>query len=66
MFGNVKLNQRLRELEGVKGVYVLPCMGGVCALPKNEASRAFPINEIRSRGCFNDDVVKAIKKAGRI
>ena len=27
VFGNVKLNQRLRELDGVKNVYVLPAMG---------------------------------------
>ncbi|KPW68632.1 carbamoyltransferase family protein [Pseudomonas amygdali] len=27
VFGNVKLNQRLREIAGVKNVYVLPCMG---------------------------------------
>ncbi|MFW9082821.1 carbamoyltransferase [Pseudomonas sp. P2757] len=27
VFGNVKLNQRLREISGVKNVYVLPCMG---------------------------------------
>jgi len=27
VFGNVKLNQRLREIPGVKDVYVLPCMG---------------------------------------
>ncbi|WP_423204866.1 carbamoyltransferase C-terminal domain-containing protein [Pseudomonas kribbensis] len=27
VFGNVKLNQRLREIPGVKNVYVLPCMG---------------------------------------
>ncbi|HBN7755557.1 carbamoyltransferase [Pseudomonas aeruginosa] len=27
VFGNVKLNQRLREIPGVRDVYVLPCMG---------------------------------------
>ncbi|WP_263140329.1 carbamoyltransferase C-terminal domain-containing protein [Pseudomonas sp. RIT-PI-AD] len=27
VFGNVKLNQRLREIPAVKNVYVLPCMG---------------------------------------
>ena len=27
VFGNVKLNQRLREIPGIKNVYVLPCMG---------------------------------------
>ncbi|WP_108652514.1 carbamoyltransferase C-terminal domain-containing protein [Dongshaea marina] len=27
VFGNVKLNQRIREIQGVKNVYVLPCMG---------------------------------------
>jgi carbamoyltransferase len=27
VFGNVKLNQRLREIANVKNVYVLPCMG---------------------------------------
>lgn len=27
VFGNVKLNQRIRELPGVNTVYVLPCMG---------------------------------------
>ncbi|WP_338883074.1 carbamoyltransferase C-terminal domain-containing protein [Xenorhabdus sp. TH1] len=40
VFGNVKLNQRLRELDGVKNIYVLPSMGddglplgsAVCAL----------------------------------
>lgn len=40
VFGNVKLNQRLRELDGIKNVYVLPAMGddglplgsAICAL----------------------------------
>lgn len=27
VFSNVKLNQRIRELPGVRNVYVLPCMG---------------------------------------
>ncbi|MCD9515632.1 carbamoyltransferase [Photobacterium carnosum] len=27
VFGNVKLNQRLRELEGVRNIYILPAMG---------------------------------------
>ena len=27
VFGNVKLNQRLREIPAIKNVYVLPCMG---------------------------------------
>lgn len=27
VFGNVKLNQRIREVAGVRNVYVLPCMG---------------------------------------
>ncbi|MEO2217578.1 carbamoyltransferase C-terminal domain-containing protein [Chromobacterium vaccinii] len=27
VFGNVKLNQRIREIDGVSDVYVLPCMG---------------------------------------
>jgi len=27
VFGNVKLNQRIREVPGVRNVYVLPCMG---------------------------------------
>ncbi|MCS4510193.1 carbamoyltransferase family protein [Xylophilus ampelinus] len=27
VFGNVKLNQRLREIPTVKNVYILPCMG---------------------------------------
>lgn len=27
VFGNEKLNQRLRELDGVKNIYVLPAMG---------------------------------------
>ncbi|XXR58463.1 carbamoyltransferase C-terminal domain-containing protein [Sorangium sp. So ce385] len=27
VFGNVKINQRLREIRGIDNVYVLPCMG---------------------------------------
>lgn len=27
LFGNVRLNQKIRELPGIEGVFILPCMG---------------------------------------
>ncbi|WP_318511083.1 carbamoyltransferase C-terminal domain-containing protein [Photobacterium leiognathi] len=69
VFGNVKLNQRLRELDGVKNIYVLPAMGddglplcsAICCLFKFTGKRIkIPSMKIGPKMSESEDILKLI------
>lgn len=62
VFGNVKLNQRIREVAGVNNVYVLPCMGDG-GLPLAAAVGA---TYLKSRTRYKNQSMKLGPDAGEI
>ncbi|MGR3806277.1 carbamoyltransferase C-terminal domain-containing protein [Pasteurella testudinis] len=40
LFGNVRLNQKIFEVNGIKNIFILPCMGD-CDLPLASAMRSY-------------------------
>ncbi|MDW6003635.1 carbamoyltransferase N-terminal domain-containing protein [Vibrio mangrovi] len=67
VFGNVKLNQKLRSIDGVENVYILPCMGddglplgaAVCAVHRLNGTRvSMPTMKLGPAVAESDGIIR--------